>query len=212
MVSVDRWQQYKLNYRLLPVIACMLLLFFYPRAVIAEASYSREVLSSAAMIKSAFLMKFCLYVQWPSEKFIKHDASLVIGVAGNYNDFKNLKYLSFNKKLSNRGVVVVQATPGDNLDLIHVLYIPDHSEYMLSQFQEKSNLNGVLVVTDTHESFAKEHGMINFVEVEGKIKFDINQAMLKSAGLGVGAELLSVSRKIILSSRDKQSILDTSDE
>ena len=62
----------------------------------------------------------------------------------------------------------------------------------LIRFLSRTKSKPVLVVTD-NPGMAKKGASINFVEVEGKIKFELNQKNAEASGLKVAGALASLA-------------------
>ena len=57
-----------------------------------------------------------------------------------------------------------------------------------------SSLAGTpVLLVGEQDHFAREGGMINFVEVDQKVRFEINEAAAKKAGLKISSQLLKLA-------------------
>jgi hypothetical protein len=138
---------------------------------------------------SIFLYSFSKYVKWPeaqkSEKF-------VIGVVGASAIQKDLKSMAASKKVNGMPIEIKQFKSVSEITGCHILYVSASASGKIDQITTITQDQSVLIVTDK-PGLAKKGAAINFVEVDGKIKFELNQQNAKSRGLKISGSLASLA-------------------
>lgn len=145
--------------------------------------------------KAAYLYHFAQFVEWPAAAFAAPNSPLVIAVLGQ-SPFGDELEQAFRDKNINGHPLLVRAihSPAEALTNCHVLFISSSEKKRLPEILSSLRGASVLTVGET-ETFTETGGMIKFVSVEKKIKFQINDEAAKSAGLTVRAKLLNLALK-----------------
>lgn len=146
-------------------------------------------------IKAAFLMNFAKFVDWPSSAFSDAQAPLVLGIVG--EDPSGGAFEALNGKVVKNRTIKVQRLSGtDGLQLCHLLYISPSESARLRSVTQAIGAAPVLTVSDGVEQFAQQGTVINLLLVDSKIRFEINVAVAKKAGLSMAAQLLQVGKVV----------------
>ncbi|HJV94449.1 MAG TPA: YfiR family protein, partial [Albitalea sp.] len=85
---------------------------------------------------------------------------------------------------------------GESLAGVHLVYIARSEEARLAETLAAAKGQPVLVVTESKQATAPG-GMINFVVVDAKVRFDIAPQAAELSGLRISARLLGVARTLI---------------
>ena len=146
-------------------------------------------ISQHIMVKSVFIYNFTKYIQWPSD-----DSSgvFIIGVYGESNIVIALKEIARKKTVSGRKIQIKQYQHTNNIDKCHILFITQNEEKAIPDILDRIKNKNILSVSEV-DNFSEHGGMINLIPIEGKIKFEINLASLKRAGLTAGSQLLKLA-------------------
>jgi len=160
-------------------------------AVAAIPSQAQDTLE--ASVKAAYLYKFLAYVDWPPSTFPGGDAPHVIGVMGADAVHAELRQLVASRPAQGRPLVVRRLAAGDPLEGLHVLYVGRGARAA----QVAPTLAGrpVLMVTDAPGGLA-DGGALNFLIVEGRVRFEAAPAAAERGGLKLSARLLAVAERV----------------
>jgi len=140
-------------------------------------------------LTAAFIYKCALYVKWPN---LDESDTFVIHVLGESSLTGALQRVAELKKIGGKKLVVVaRDAVQDSLETCHILYVSPSMEDQLEAIHEANRGKHVLTIGDT-EGFAKKGVAINFVLVEGKLKFEINQEALALADLRASSQFLKL--------------------
>jgi hypothetical protein len=145
-------------------------------------------------VKAAFLYRFTDYVQWPESAFPRPDSPLVIGVVGDNAIVSELQSIAAGRTVRGRPVAVKAYREREPVAGAHVVYIAEAANAQLRPLV-RSVEGPVLVVTDSEDGLAAG-GVINFVLVEGRIRFEVSLANAGARALSLGSGLLSVALNV----------------
>jgi YfiR/HmsC-like len=164
---------------------CFVLLF-----VLSSFQGKNEI--SEPTIKALFIYNFTKYVEWPIEKDPEH---IVIGFYGPSPVIDELKKVCANKKVKEKVVDIRQANDINEALKCDIFFIPqnetDDFKYLNEQLQGK----GVLIVTE-EKGMALKGASINIIEMDNKVRFELNEASVKRAGLKISSQLMALAIKI----------------
>ena len=130
---------------------------------------------------SIFIYNFSKYVKWPDAQ---NSGKFVIAVLGTSAIQKDLRAMAAVKQVNGMEIEVKQFNTLKDLPDCHILYISATESGKIDQVISKTGKRPILIVTD-QPGLTKKGAAINFVEVEGKIKFELNQRNAETRGLKV---------------------------
>ena len=130
---------------------------------------------------SIFIYNFSKYVKWPEAQ---NSGKFVIGVLGTSEIQKDLKTMAATKKINGKSIEIKQFSSAAEISDCHILYVSATESGLLDQVLSKTSSKPILIVTDS-PGLARKGAAINFVEVEGKIKFELNRKNTEKKGLKV---------------------------
>ena len=140
------------------------------------------------MFKSLFIYNFTKNIEWPDSY---KSGSFVIAVLGNSAIIAELEKIAKLKKVGDQSISIKEVKEVSEISKCHMLYITPAKSSQLSSALAKVASEPVVVITDK-EGLAKEGAGLNFVKVDGKQKFEINQSALGKNGLKVNSFLASL--------------------
>lgn len=142
-------------------------------------------------IKAAFLLNFCQFVSWPVTPQEKPDASLILCVIGE-TTFKSSLETIAGKTVRGRPMEVRFVSGADAIDSCHLLFVGKSEQKNLAAILGSVKNKPILTVGDM-ENFARAGGIIAFVKIDNKIRFEINQKAAEMAGLKISSQLLKLA-------------------
>ena len=138
---------------------------------------------------SLFIYNFSKYIKWPDDQ---QSDKFVIGVLGSSEMAKILEATASSKKVNGASIVVKQFKSPEEIQDCQILYVAQGESSKINEIASSTANRSVLIVTDK-PGLAKKGGVINFIEQEGKIKFELNQQDAESRGLKVSSSLISLA-------------------
>ncbi len=163
----------------------ILLLFFLLMAVFETSHAQKE------KFQSLFIYNFTKYIKWPETY---NEGNFVIGVYGNSNIINSLNSMVASKKKTGSGsiIVVKKYDSIEEIDDCNILFISENTISNLIEIDVGTSSKPILIITDT-PGMAKKGSVINFVEKDGRIRFELNESKASSRGLVVSGSLASLA-------------------
>jgi hypothetical protein len=146
-------------------------------------------------IKAAFVYNFTKFVEWPPETFVGPQAPLVIGVLGESPCAAALTAIVKDHQVNGRPLLVKVVVTMEEARTAQVLFVSSSQEARFAQLAAQLHATPLLTVGESAE-FAQAGGMINFVLLEDKIRFEINMQSAESAGLKVSSQLQKLATRV----------------
>ncbi|MFZ6756559.1 YfiR family protein [Undibacterium sp. Ji50W] len=184
----------ELNGKLFSCLLLSLLLILLP-ALHAQGSEQNENLEQR--VKAAYLFKFCSYVEWPEKSFPTSDSVLNIAVLGSDGVANELLHMAQERNINGRSFLVkrLKGDEGANgLNGVHVLFVARSSNKM-TDIVTAAKGRAILIVTET-EGALSIGSMINFVIVDGKVRFEVAPKTATQDLVLISSRLISVAYKV----------------
>jgi len=140
-------------------------------------------------IHAAMLYNFIKYIQWPNES---EGGDFVVGVIGDEKVFQTLKQWYDGKpKGSKKYVIKLLGAPTEAADC-QVVYIGKSKNKEFDNIKNTIAGKSILTITDGN-GLGQKGSCINFRVIDGKLKFELNQATVTAANLKVSGQLTSMA-------------------
>jgi hypothetical protein len=156
------------------------------------SSFAAATVSKEYQVKAAFVFNFTKFVEWPPNRFSSEDAPIVIAVLGRNPFGEELETLVRDHLVDGRRIVVQQLSSVEAAKTtgttFHVLFVAAGEETLFASLEEFLPHTGALTIGES-DRFAALGGMMNFVLVENRVRFEINRAAVGAAGLKLRAQL-----------------------
>ncbi len=171
------------------IIFCLLLQIV---AVPAPA----EVQSARALeIQAAFLVKFTAYVKWPAGTFSSPDAPVVIGIFGRDPFGSVIDTIARSYTTSGRHVEIRRYRDFSLLSICNMAFVAPSAIDRMNDILQAAHGKPILLVGNFPD-FLDKGGMINFIRIGKRIRFDINKKNCDMVGLEISSKLLKVAHAI----------------
>jgi hypothetical protein len=157
-------------------------------------------------VKAAFIVKFAEYVNWPKAGATPAGGPLRIGVLGDSRITAELRQAVSGRNVQGRPIVLAEAQGPNALDGVHILFIGAEASAGLKRKISALRQRSVLIVTD-HPEGLEMGGIINFVTVERRVRFEISLPAANDAGIALSSRLLSVAIRVIKGGLEPSGIL-----
>jgi hypothetical protein len=168
-------------------------------AIPAAARAEPPTVASERSVKAAYIYRFLPYVEWPAG-VLPAGSPLVIGVVAADDVAHELEQVVRNRPGEGRSIVVRRLGPSDAWVGLHVLYAGHEAATRIQQVAKALQDRSVLTVSDIER--AVERGfVIGFVEVESRLRFEVNADTAERSGLKLSSRLLQVALRVITGPR-----------
>lgn len=145
-------------------------------------------------VKAAFVYNFLKYIEWPDTADCKASRTLKLGIWG-MNRF-GASFDKFKEKpIGNCFVEISGISDHQALDRFQAVFISHSEKAALPTILAGLKSFPVLTLSDS-PGFMQAGVMINLIQREDKIGFEINLQAAKSAGLNISSQLLKLASAI----------------
>jgi hypothetical protein len=148
---------------------------------------------SSDAVKAAYLFRFASYVEWPEAA--RGDGPFVIGVVGAEEVFVHLENHLTGMSVQGRPARVRRVRSAADLGGVHILYVGARVFRGSRPIRELAIDKPILMVTDNPDGL-DGGGVINFIEVNRNLRFEISVDAAERSGLRIDSALLSVAARV----------------
>lgn len=183
-LSADDRRAHAKNSRVLRIVSVVCLALWLSNWGSAEAASD----PLAERVKAAFLYRFTEFVTWPETVSA---APFVIGVVGDDAMVQELTQIVTGRLVRGRPAELRRLNAGDSLDGCELIFVGDSERRRLAQIIGAAP-RGALIVTESGGALGLG-SMINFVIVDGRVRFEIAVSTAERHGVRLSSRLLSVA-------------------
>ena len=169
------------------LLALLLSCLIAPRLTAADATYSE------AVVKAEFLSRFGEYVEWPAERGAAD--SLTIAVLGSPEVATELRRITAGRVVQGKSVRVREVARVEEAADADVLYIGAAANDRALRTVASRPRPAQLIVTDSQTGL-DQGGMINFVLIDHRVRFEVALPASERAGLKLSSRLLGVALRV----------------
>jgi hypothetical protein len=143
-------------------------------------------------VKAAFLFKFLSFVEWPAQSFARAGAPLVIGVLGADEVHFALQEIVTGRSAQGRPLEVRKLKDGERTAGVHLLFVGRAAAAALPKLPPQP---GLLVVSEA-DGALEQGAMINFLRVDGRVRFEVAPDAAERRGLRISSRMLAVAQHV----------------
>ncbi len=147
---------------------------------------------SVEAVKAAYLFRFAQYVEWPDAPA---DQTFVFAVSGAEDVAVHLERLLEGMTVNGRRATVRRVARSSDLDGVHVLYVGADAFARTRTLRASAIRRPILIVTENEQGL-DGGGVINFIELNRNLRFEISLNAADRSGLRINSELLSVAARV----------------
>ncbi len=136
-------------------------------------------------IHAQMIYNFIKYIQWPNEA---EAGDFVVGVMGDDDMLKTLKGWYDGKPKGAKKYVIKKLNTADEAATCSVVYLSKNKSKEIENLKTAIAGKSVLTVSDGF-NLGQKGSCINFKIVDGKLKFELNQAAVAASNLKVASQL-----------------------
>lgn len=150
-------------------------------------SYSKSAdLDTEAKIRAAFIYNFTKYISWPKDAY---STKFRIGVLNNEELTAALESMAKVKRVNDAYFEIVRMTDLSDIKSFQMVYINDYTRFPIETIYKKIGYESVLVISD---QYPNDECMINFIEIDNRMKFKLNEDEIKKQNITVSNSLLKI--------------------
>ena len=164
-------------------------------AAAAAAAPPRVPSSLEYPVKAALLLNFAKFVEWPAGSTQAGSDSVALCVLGTDPFGPLLDSTVSGRTAGGRPITVRRATRVEEMDGCHIAFVA--SAPVERMRDALAALGGQPVVTVGESArFGKQGGVISLVVEENVVRFDVNLAAARQAGVQLSSKLLGLARSV----------------
>lgn len=145
-------------------------------------------------LKAAYILNFVKFVYWPKDLFEEKNSPVNVCVLGKDPFGAALDVLT-DKKVGSRAIVARKISEVQQSASCHVIFLSQSETKVIESHIGLLAGKHILTISDI-EGFAGNGGMIGFIKVKNKIKFEINITSSNSSGIKFSSKLLELARVV----------------
>lgn len=147
-------------------------------------------------VKAAYLYNFAKLVEWPAADFASPDAPIRFCVLDDPAFEVELNRIITGKNISGRPLTVVAVRDAEKSRSCQLLFINSSHDKHLQQILESLQNTSVLTVGES-KGFVEQGGIINFINQNDRVQFQVNDKAARQAGIHISSRLLVVAKLVI---------------
>lgn len=159
-------------------------------AAVGLTALAREAAAQTALeysVKANFLVRFAAFAEWPDAVFATSTAPLVLCIVGQDPFGAGIDRAAAGQMTKGRALAIRRAESSD-LAGCHIVYLGREA------VAPSRPITGVMLVTD--DRVAARRGAVHFAVVDGRVRFHIDQAQARSAGVSFSSRLLGLALSV----------------
>ncbi len=160
---------------------------FHPGLLAAQRAHPGE-----DAVKAAFLYNFTKFIDWPESAFSGSSAPFTVCVSAGDGFQREVQGIMQGEQVRGRPVIVSVRPALDDLETCHLAYFGRQESASAAKRLPALRQVPVLTVGEG-ERFLGQGGLIAFLLVKDRVRFDISKRGADTAGLSVSSKLLRVA-------------------
>lgn len=162
--------------------------------------HAQQTKAAEYAVKATYLYNFSRFVQWPADASAAKGESFPICIFGEDPFGTVLDTILSGESIKGKPVVLKRVLKLQAALECRVLYISASEDARLKEILAGLDKTGVLTVSDIPQ-FSQRGGIIQFVTVANKVRFEVNLSTAQDAGLTLSSDLLKVAVAVRKSSQ-----------
>jgi hypothetical protein len=147
-------------------------------------------------VKTAFVYRMAELVTWPKGSLGAETEPVTLGIIGTKPDITKAQKALQSRTIHGHPITVVAITDADAIKSCHIIFVSRDGLLPLDKIVAATGNQPILTIGETKE-FIEQGGIINFVMVDKKIRFEINNARARQANLLISSRLLGLATRVI---------------
>jgi hypothetical protein len=145
-------------------------------------------------VKAAYIYRFLEFVTWPDAPPAAGDSPFIIAVAGPDEMVEELRRVAGSRSAAGRAIDIRKMDPEGRMPPLHVLFIADTERGRLAQLIRAAP-RGTVIVTESDGALGLG-SIINFVLVDGRVRFEIAPEAAEKRGVRLSSRLITLAQNV----------------
>jgi hypothetical protein len=158
-------------------------------ALILTCSFAVKAADNISGAQAMYIYNFLRHINWPENTI---GDKFVIGVYGNSETFDQLVKFTKDRKIGTKVIEVIRVASTDEAIKCQLIFVPESKSSRISEIKNSMGNKSCLIVSE--KSGTLDSGSaIEFMIVNDKLKFKINEANVNQQKLVVSKALMDMS-------------------
>ena len=144
-----------------------------------------------AGLKAAYVYNIAKFTRWPEYSLGKNMRLFKLCLYGKGEVIEELKKLN-GRPLSVHSMSIVDLEKESDFIQCHALYVSSSEKRRYRYVLSLVNVNSVLTISDD-EKFLRQGGLVNLLEKQQKLRFEISRPLLSEIDLKMSSKLLKLA-------------------
>ncbi|WP_235689726.1 YfiR family protein [Fulvivirga lutea] len=140
-------------------------------------------------LHAMMIYNFLKYIQWPGDQ---NAGEFVIGVLKDDNVYNTLNTWYGNKERGGKKFIIKKFESASEVSGCQLLYVGDSGSNQFEDVLGKIGSSSTLTVTN-RRGLGEKGSCINFKVLDGRLKFELNQAAMNKANLKTSSQLTAMA-------------------
>jgi hypothetical protein len=162
--------------------------------VVASGVVRAQATVSDTRLKAALVSKFPQFVEWPRDPAANHPP-LAVCIAAPDPFGADLDDLLDGVTINARPAIVRRIEREQDVAGCQVLYLPTRPDHHPHDLLHAAMAKPILTISDD-PSFLDDGGIIQLRVVSGRLRFDVDAAAARRAGLHISSQLLQLAMNV----------------
>ncbi len=185
-------------------LLCLLLTAALPPSLYTRCGCAQSAAPLEQAVKATYLWKFASFVEWPPGTFASPESALVICVLGDAAFADLLDQAVAGQRISGHAITVKRVQTVGPDSGCQILFDAGSRQQPVPAALAAVRGAPVLTVTDANDGGPK--GIINFVNAENHVRFEINDMAAAANHLAISSKLLSLAISVTPRSETRSAI------
>jgi hypothetical protein len=139
-------------------------------------------------LKAAYLYNFATMINYPATY---QGGNFVIIVLGNSPIIAELDAIAKTKKIGSQALEIKKVNSVSEISHAHIVFLPDDHKSKVSEVISKTSSTPTVVVGET-EGLSSKGTIFNFILIDQKLRFEVNEDKANSKGIKLAANLVKL--------------------
>jgi hypothetical protein len=143
---------------------------------------------SQEKVYSALMINFAKGIQWPDNP---ERGDFIIGVLEYPPLVEELSSSTKTIKINSKKIQVREFAHADEMEKCHIIFVPAYKTRQFPAVLNKLGTSPTLIITNKTD-FAKRGSGVNFILIDGKLKYEINTRSIERRGMKISTGVKSM--------------------
>ncbi len=148
----------------------------------------RSSFAQMEQMQAAYIYNFATMTSYPASM---QTGNFLIVVIGNTNVFPALEAIAKTKKIGTQAITVKRIASSAEIGNAHMVFVSDDMKSKFADVVSNTASSHTVVITES-PGLAKKGAIFNFVIIDSKLKFEVNESKANAKGVKLSVNLIKL--------------------